>query len=690
MAIVQATFSHPKYRPDIDGLRAVAVLSVVVFHAFPEWMRGGFIGVDVFFVISGYLISTIIFENLERGSFRFGEFYARRIKRIFPALILVLLGCLAFGWIALLADEYKQLGRHTAAGAGFISNFVLWSEAGYFDNSAETKPLLHLWSLGIEEQFYIVWPFLLWLAWKRRFSLLGITLAVAGLSFALNAAQVGNNAVATFYSPQTRFWELLCGSLLAWAALYKKDALADAWHRLDAGLAMLMSRKQPAAAGGMAANLLSLLGLLLLATGFWRIDSTLAFPGFWAVMPVLGAALIIAAGPQAWINRTVLANRMAVWFGLISFPLYLWHWPLLSFARIVESGVPDARIRILAVALAIALAWLTYRLVERRVRAGGYQGLKVAVLVVCMVALGCAGYVTDRNEGWPARAALAKGAENSALLKGFGEDDPAAHAACMQTYGLSGRIRYCNLSGTGKPKLALIGDSHAKALYVGMAELLQERNQGVLNVGGRLLLGVATHPPGDQFEIDVYKGGIRATEFAAQEPSIETVVMVSRGPFYMNGAWLFQLIDRPDITDRKKIWELAMRNTLDRFVSAGKQVVFVLDNPELGFDPRSCLDSRPLRISNQVRRPCAVPRSEYDARNKDYRTVVLSVLKDYPGVKLFDAAAYLCDDTWCRAMRDDKILYFDGDHLSRAGSRYLAGELLQVLDGRKSKMLAEQ
>jgi peptidoglycan/LPS O-acetylase OafA/YrhL len=160
--------THPKYRSDIDGLRAVAVLSVVVFHAFPDWLQGGFIGVDIFFVISGYLISTILFENLERGTFSFQEFYVRRIKRIFPALLLVLVACLVFGWFALYPDEYQQLGTHLAAGAGFLANFIFWGESGYFDNAADTKPLLHLWSLGIEEQFYIVWPLLLWLAWKRK------------------------------------------------------------------------------------------------------------------------------------------------------------------------------------------------------------------------------------------------------------------------------------------------------------------------------------------------------------------------------------------------------------------------------------------------------------------------------------------------------------------------------------------
>jgi len=175
-----------KYRPDIDGLRAVAVLSVVVFHAFPELMKGGFIGVDIFFVISGFLISTIIFQNLDRGTFSFSEFYARRIRRIFPALLLVLIATYGFGWFALLADEYKQLGKHIVAGAGFVSNLVLWSEAGYFDNSAETKPLLHLWSLGIEEQFYIIWPFILWLGYKCKLRIAILIVALWVISFAIN------------------------------------------------------------------------------------------------------------------------------------------------------------------------------------------------------------------------------------------------------------------------------------------------------------------------------------------------------------------------------------------------------------------------------------------------------------------------------------------------------------------------
>jgi peptidoglycan/LPS O-acetylase OafA/YrhL len=385
---VHPHLSHPKYRADIDGLRAVAVLSVVVYHAFPGRLKGGFAGVDVFFVISGFLISTIIFENLDRSTFSFAEFYARRIRRIFPALLLVLLASYAFGWWVLLADEYRQLGSHIAAGAGFVSNIVLWQEAGYFDNAAGTKPLLHLWSLGVEEQFYIVWPLLLWLAWKWRIGFITTTAAIAVVSLYLNLTGVRHDQAAAFYLPQTRFWELLSGSALAWAFLNR--------GRMPLYANRLLSNP-------VLANLLSLAGLALLSFAFWRINTGVAYPGKWAMLPVLGTVLLIAAGPEAWINRVVLSNRLAVWFGLISYPLYLWHWPLLSFARLVEGAVPSRNVRAACVALAIALAWLTYRFVERYLRLGGHGRMKVTALASLMAVVGGVGYGTLRGDGLPAR-----------------------------------------------------------------------------------------------------------------------------------------------------------------------------------------------------------------------------------------------------------------------------------------------
>lgn len=398
-----AHLTHPKYRSDIDGLRAIAVLSVVGFHAFPSLVKGGFVGVDIFFVISGYLISTIIFENLDRNAFSFREFYARRVKRIFPALLLVLIASLAVGWFALFADGYRELGKHVLGGAGFVSNLVLWSESGYFDSAAATKPLLHLWSLGIEEQFYIFWPLLLWFGWRRRLNLLAIAIAVAALSFADNLAQVRSDGVAAFYSPQTRFWELMVGSVLAYLQLFHRTALARSHPRWDRWAARAVSSINARIGANKARNVQSLIGAGLVLAGISLTSRGKPFPGYWALLPTMGAVLIISAGKQAWVNRTLLSNRVMVWFGVISYPLYLWHWPILSFQQIIE-GVPATRMfRVGAVAGSILLAAATYYFLERPVRFGGHGKAKTTVLVAAMLMLAAAGYGIFLADGLPKR-----------------------------------------------------------------------------------------------------------------------------------------------------------------------------------------------------------------------------------------------------------------------------------------------
>ncbi len=366
--------SRPKYRADIDGLRALAVLSVVVFHAFPDYLPGGFIGVDVFFVISGFLISTILFENLQKGSLVFSEFYARRIKRIFPALITVLIACLGVGFLCLLPDELNQLGKHVAAGAGFISNFILWGESGYFDHASESKPLLHLWSLGIEEQFYIVWPFLLALAHKLRLNLFKFTLFFLGSSFLLNIWMVNQYPTATFYAPFTRMWELLFGAALSWVILNKSNLFS----RLGPGIK----------------NALPLFGLALFTWGIFFMSKELSFPGVWALLPVLSAVCVITGGSEAWINRSLLSNKILVWFGLISFPLYLWHWPVLSFGHILYFDTPPLKYRVLAVIFSIFLAWITLKWIENPIRFGTrYTALKVRGLCGVLLVVGVVGLV---------------------------------------------------------------------------------------------------------------------------------------------------------------------------------------------------------------------------------------------------------------------------------------------------------
>jgi peptidoglycan/LPS O-acetylase OafA/YrhL len=363
-----------EHRPDIDGLRAVAILSVLLFHVSTSALPGGFVGVDIFFVISGFLISGIIFRGLALDSFSYVDFYVRRIKRIFPALLAVLCAVWVVGWGTLFTDEFEQLGKHVAAGAAFVSNIALWKESGYFDAAAGTKPLLHLWSLGIEEQFYIVWPVIAALAWRLRIKLLYVVSTLTVASFALNVARVGTHESATFYLPVTRSWELGVGALLAYWAVFESTKLA----------AVVTPRRNVIAAAGVA----------LLAAALIVIDQRKVFPGWWAMLPTLGAALLIAAGPPAWFNRVVLGNRVMVFVGLISYPLYLWHWPILSFLRVVDGRAPADAIKAVAVVATFALAWLTYELIEKPIRFRQRGRAPAAALFASVAVIGAVGYLS--------------------------------------------------------------------------------------------------------------------------------------------------------------------------------------------------------------------------------------------------------------------------------------------------------
>lgn len=356
---------HPTYRPDIDGLRAIAVLSVVAFHKDSHLVQGGFVGVDIFFVISGYLISSIIFKSIQRGTFSFSDFYIRRVKRILPALILVLISIWTLAYYDFVPTDLKILGKHIAAAAIFVSNFVLWQESGYFDTASSFKPLLHLWSLGIEEQFYLFWPPLIFFAWKCRVNLFALTIFITLISFSLNILWVEDSPVATFYLPLSRFWELLIGSTLAYAQLSKTH---EGQYALRAKMLFVSSSPQ-------LNNVKSALGLLMLISAIIGLDKEKTFPGWWALLPTMGTFLLISAGNGTWINRNILSNRPMVFVGLISYPLYLWHWPLLTYSRYPYDHAIVFNTNF-AILWAFLLAWLTYRFVERPIRFGSKLKIK--------------------------------------------------------------------------------------------------------------------------------------------------------------------------------------------------------------------------------------------------------------------------------------------------------------------------
>lgn len=625
---------HLPYRRDIDGLRAVAVLSVVLFHAFPGALHGGFIGVDIFFIISGFLISGILLRGLHGGTFSFGQFYARRIARIFPALLLVMSATLAFGWFALFPDELKLLARHVAGGAAFISNFQFWAEVGYFDTAAETKPLLHLWSLGIEEQFYIVWPLVLLAGWRLRANLLLLTAVLALVSFAINLGGIRMHASATFYSPASRVWELLLGAGLAALALRNGDA------------SPLGRRISP--------ELLSLGGAVLLAAGLALITRESPFPGWRALLPCAGALMIIAAGPQAWFNRVVLSNRAMVGIGLISYPLYLWHWPLLSYAQIVESSTPSAPVRAGAVALAVLLAALTYLLLERPLRAARMR-TRVTVLCIMMAALALAAVGLYRADGAPARAAVVQNQANHKAL--ILVEDVANAAACKKRYGFDTLYEYCLLDQVDRdPTVALVGDSHAYHLVAGMTRHYRAQGENLLLLGTRLPFWNTPVRPGDDYQAATQQ----MLELALETPSIKTVLFATALRFHRGNAEGVALVDDA-------------RETLRRFTAAGKQVIWIDDVPMLGFEPRSCIP-RAAIASSATRSPCAIPRAQFDKYQGNHPQIVADLMREFPMVELFETAPWLCDSHYCHAMRDGRLMYRDTNHLSYEGDLYIGSK----------------
>jgi peptidoglycan/LPS O-acetylase OafA/YrhL len=446
------------YRPDIDGLRALAVLAVLAFHAEHGLLPGGFTGVDVFFVISGYLISGIIFRELAAGSFTLGGFYARRIRRIFPALAVVLLAALVLGWFYLLPEELVLLGRHVAASVGFVQNWLLWREVGYFDPAATTKPLLHLWSLGVEEQFYLIYPCLIaLLSRRRRTNLLAVIAGIGLASFGLGLLTLRWSAEAAYFLPHSRFWELMAG----------------------AAIAVPRTAPAPELPGGLRRrNAQAFVGLALIVTGLIAIAETFSFPGWWACLPVGGAALLISAGPLAWVNRRVLSNPLLVAVGLISYPLYLWHWVLLTFLRIREPSGPAPLHIALALAASFVAAGLTYRLVERPIRGQHTWLARPAPLLALLAGVGGLGLVVVASHGLPRRFP-----EQIAAVAASLQYDPLVGAKSPECW-LSRRSAPDAFASScvdppdpqqREPLIFVWGDSHAARLTAGMRALQATR-----------------------------------------------------------------------------------------------------------------------------------------------------------------------------------------------------------------------
>lgn len=623
-----------KYRPDIDGLRAIAVLAVMGYHAFPSHLTGGFVGVDMFFVISGFLISTIILGDLEKNNFSYIAFYSRRIKRIFPALILVLTATWLFGWFVLFPDEFKQLGKHMAGGLGFISNLILWGEAGYFDNLSETKPLLHLWSLGIEEQFYILWPVVLGFVWKKKLNFLAVILIIALTSFVSNL--IATPSISAFYLPTNRFWELMIGGGLAYIVLYKEH--------------LLLKNKTHA-------NIQSALGVTLIILSVDGLNKYMPFPGWRALQPTFGAFLLLSS-KESFFNQSILGNRILVAIGLISYPLYLWHWSLLSFAHILDYR--GGEIKLVLIGVSFLLAWLTYKFIENKVRKsrGRYWVYMMISSSLLLIGIGLGtwrGVFSPRNNTQGVKLAA----------EAAGDWDYPNGLKIENVTGLAMYVKH-----GAKKKVLFYGDSHVEQYAPRIVKLITEHPTSTKTA---VFATIGGCPPIPNVYEDQHPGCNKRFKEqvlrSALSPEIDSVVIGASWGYLIQhtetkiGGYRYYYLKN----ETRKYFDadgipFALK-ALEAFIlsiSKHKKVFLIIGNPTgASFDPKSFFSG--TRITGIVDK--RVYFQEYDKQQKALGEKLREIAKRANAV-IIDPIKHFCKDKQCRTVLSDGTpIYKDAGHI---------------------------
>ena len=644
------------YRPEIDGLRAIAVSTVIGFHFFPSWCRGGFVGVDVFFVISGFLITGILLRDRPSRGAALLSFYQHRIRRIFPALLVILiLACLA-GKFVLLPDEFAELRREALASCGFVANFLFARTDNYFDQASSSKPLLHLWSLSIEEQFYLVWPAIVVFGKNWRFKGWIFLVAMAA-SLALSVLLGVSHPIDAFFSPLTRAWELGLGGFLAW-----RTRAGASGH----GLFALPGTAR--ASGSLAFGVAGALGIVLVVGSAFLIEATSPYPGMLASLPTAGAFLIIAAGGGGPVGR-LLGSRIGVALGRISYPLYLWHWPILVLATLVFGETMTVSLKISLIALAALLAQLTYALIELPIRRlmtlARAAWLFAALMLLVAVMYSLAGPKQANDPVYLRGVRSWTGGMNRQLLGWFSSDP-----ACVAKLNLedesqhAGPALFCSISpGEAAPSVALIGDSTANSLYPGLADLYARSGRRIFNAGN------GTCAPfrgiGGTFEYNQVCASVNEKMYRYILASKEiTTVIWSVAPWDIRNIVIPGTSRATSLDDRYIAIEPLVRRDLDALLKAGKEVIFTFDTPRLGFDPRMCI--------NDVAR-CSRDEHDVVAALEPYRTKWQQLSAAMPGVCVFSQRdLFRRPDGSYQFTKDGLLLFRDDHHLSTLGSEFVA------------------
>lgn len=618
-----------KYRPDIDGLRAIAVGAVVLYHAGLTSFGGGFVGVDIFFVISGYLISSILINDLNSGGISIIRFYVRRIRRIFPAFYFIVLTSGAVAWMTMLPGEFTRFGESVIAASLFVSNLYFFTESGYFDALAQSKPLLHTWSLAVEEQFYIVFPFFLkFLKCDRKTRIL-VLAACAVFLFALCARETAINQKMAFYMAPFRGWEFLMGALIA-----------------DKAIPLPRSR--------VLIEFLAVAASGLLIWSIVTFSDQTPFPGFAAFAPCLGAAALIYTGTQAptMVGR-LLGSPLPRGLGLISYSLYLWHWPIFVFAGVrgVAIGSPHSTAGLIA--LALLLSALSWRFVEQPFRrhdpAGGVRAPFLAGWLVS-AAVVCFGLVVVGTNGVPTRFSPQVRQVEQARLDSS-PDRGKCHASRANPIAFSDKCRYG--APSVEPSLAIWGDSFAVELAIPLGEKARSLGKSILFVsysGCPPTIGVfASSTP------DCEAHNLNILENLARGGAMETVILIAdhRSHFARFGAAYLEGLAR----------------VADSLAEAGKKVVVNWPIPAPPGDVPTLLARRALAGLDPA--GLEIDEAAFNAENREV-LMFLDRLVRRPNVSGARPGDYLCVDGRCRTVANGRVLYFDGSHLSLQGAALAA------------------
>ena len=665
-------------------LRAIACLAVVLYHAFPGHLPGGFIGVDIFFVISGYLILSILYRHLfnqdNPGKVHIVDFYSRRVRRIFPALILVLVTTLVLGYFVLLPEEYKLLGKHTFGGSTYINNFMLYKETGnYFNVDSKFKPLLHLWSLGVEEQFYLVFPIFLWVIYKLNLNFV-LSLALFSIvSFLINFNAVKHGFVSkAFFMPWSRFWELSLGAVLAYVEFeYAKQLYQFKDSKFcKTVLAIIFRNPSDSDNQKLLKNILSFIGLALIVVGLISIKSNGVYPGKKALIPVFGAIFIIAAGKDAFINRKLLSNKVMVFFGLISYPLYLWHWPLLSLLYICDGGIPEKHLKVIAILISLVLATITFLFIEPKLRYGKQGGIKAIALFIVLLVVGGAGLKIRHDDGLPQRFKEQYSSVDENLRRErtkkyktnyFFYIDDAYIDNCKKVYphwnDADTPTTCAFMKEEGQNNIALIGSSHAAHLFYGLSEYYKNSENSIA------LFPMGSQSPFYNLKVNYearstwYSRIIDAYEYVLNHDNIKTVVLSDLNDYFSD-------VDNPKEKDLYMIIKNGARRSFEKL--KGKNVLVILDNPWAPFDPSLC-SVRPFSFGfKDSKCDYLYTESTNVTFAKQHQQAILEVEKEYPNVRVFDLKNLFCKGNNCTIKIKGCNVYSDVYHLTSEGSSYVA------------------